>query len=430
MNKKITAVILLAALMLTLLGGCGAVEEPEPTPAPIEVIETEPVEVKIEPIEPTPIPEPASVTGISLANAYMPCYATLSRGETVKLSGETEDCYLIEYGENFRGEPMQMLVKKQYIKLGTESVEERTVYCVDGAGIYSSALCSEPFLLENAEKNTEVTVVDELCGILYVRWMKTEENGQEAEQFGFLRADDARDTPIQNVWYGGGGGSSGGGYGFDGGDISAGDLLNAEIYGGGCGSLMRLAAAKHVFRLGESETAEPQELPAEGVCFSDAVPVCVGILNYGDEVKVLTDKSGYEDKTFSLNTYSLGEDGKLLCERTEQACAYILINDCVCAVPAGILRMAEDEPFAAWEGFVQDNVIGYSSFDFSDEGTELEVNAAVTVEDSVFGVLIVREGENVYYVSPEGVNTEKYVAPVYYGGGGGEVVDAWTAPAL
>lgn len=434
MNKKMITAVLLAAMMLALLGGCGTAEEPEVS-APVEVIKTEPVEVTVEPIEPTPIPEPETLTGTSLANDYMPCYATLMRGDTVKLLGEEGDCYVIEYGENFRGETMQMLVRKQFIKLGTEAVEEKTLYCVDGAGIYTSALCKDEFLIENVETNTEVTVVDELGGILYVRWMKTDENGQETEQYGFISAEDAQETRIQTVWYSSGGGGSS--YGYDGGDISAGSLLNAEINGGGCGPFMRLAAIGHkTVRLSDGETAEAAEekteLPEEGICFSDAVPVCPALLNYGDEVKVLADQSAYETKPVPVTVYSLGENGELVSEKTEDECVCILVNGCVCAVPSGILRMPEDEPFAKWEGYVQDSVMGCRAYDLSDGGTELEVNMTVTVEDSVYGVLIVKDAENVYYISPEGVSTEEYVAPVYYGwsGGGGEVVSSWTAPAL
>lgn len=452
MKKRTIAIIMILAMVLTLFTGCAkTAPDPEPT-EPIEIIDYEKVEVTVEPIMPTPIPEPETITGICLANDLKVRYEVLNRGDKVSIVGEDGDFYLIEYGEDFRGDPATLLVEKKYIRSDEANVEARTVYCVGNAPVYSSAVCGEDQLLLNAIENAEVTVIDEMNGIVYIEWTETTEENGTVTRHGYMLSSDVSDTYITApVWYGGGGGGGNGGggggggsdAGYDGGDIAAGDLLGARIPGGGmCGPTVFLAPLKHttVRRvMTDVEKAEPAaDEVTEGVCFSDEVPVYAGVLNYGDEVKVIAER---EDTSapHMMFTYGVDENGSLTYEEIPVYEVRVLLNGCICDVLECVFRMPEDEPFEAWDGYIQNDVSGYSNYDLSDDGIDLPVNSLVTVEDEILGVLIIKDGDNVYYVTPDCIKTEEYVAPVNYGwygggggggGGGGEVVESWTPPAL
>lgn len=454
MKRRTIAIMLLVALVLTMFSGCGKKEEP------VEVIEYEPVEVVPEIIEPTPIPDPVSITGKSLVNDYKLVYCTISRGENIKIVGEyNEEHYLVEYGKDFRDDPVNLIVEKKYIKTDNAAVEPYVVYARTDASIYVNAMCGEDALMLKAAQNTEFTVLDELNGILYVEWTETDESGAEATFNGFVSADNVSDTYITAVYYdyGGGGGDYGGGggggyeapsYGYDGGDIAAGDLCRSEI---NTGNNAQLTFLSHVtFGLVEvayaaelEETEETEEvIPESGVCFSDDVPAYAGILKFGDPINVITEFDA--ETTAQMFTYGLDENGELTYEEIEVGSEYIFINNCICEVPACIVRMPDKDKYEAWDAYIQKDVIGYACYDLSDEGEALGVNTVVSVIDEVLGVLVVTtEDGALYYVTPNSVSEEEYVAPyVAYdygwggggdyggGGGGGEVVDSWTAPVL
>lgn len=430
-KKRTIAILAAAAVILTLFTGC-ACKEPEAA-EPIEIIEYETVEVTMEPIVPTPLPEPETVAGVCLANGLQVVYKYLNRGEAVSIIGEDGDYFLIEGGEDFRGDPVPLLAEKKYIRTAEEEIESRTVYCVGDAPIYSSAVCGAGQVILNAAQNTEVTVVDEMNGILYVEWTEPGEDGASAVKHGYMKASDTSDSYINSYGWYGGGGSSAPSYGYDGGDIAAGDLLGARVRTGGAAAAFLAPARRFAVRakLSEAEKTEP----ARGICFSDEVPVYAGVLEYGEEVKVLAE-NGEETESRMMFSYGTDENGALCYEEIPVRDVRILLNGMLCTVPECVVRMPEDEPYEAWDGFVQNKAVGYFTYDLADDGTDVPVNTPVTVEDEILGILIVRDGDEVYYFTPDSVGTEEYVAPVSYGwyggggGGGGEVVDSWTPPAL
>lgn len=427
-KKRTIAILAAAAVMLTLLTGC-ADKEPE-VAEPIEIIEYETVEVTMEPIVPTPLPEPETVAGICLANGLQVFYKYLNRGDEVSIIGEDGEYFLIEGGEDFRGDPAPLLVEKKYVRTDDEEIESRTVYCVGDAPIYSSAVCGDGQVVLNAAQNAEVTVVDEMNGILYVEWTEPGEGDESAVKHGYMKASDTSDSYINSYGWYGGGGSSEPSYGYDGGDIAAGDLLGVRVRTGGAAADFLAPARRFAIRAKLSETEKAE--PTRGVCFSDEVPAYAGVLKYGEEVKVLTE-NGEEAETRMMFSYSTDEDGERSYEEVPVRDEGILLNGILCSVPECVIRMPEDEPYEPWDGFVQNKAVAYFTYDLSDDGTDIPVNTPVTVEDEILGVLIVRDGDEVYYFTPDSIGTEEYVAPVsygWYGGGDGEVVDAWTPPAL
>lgn len=416
MRNRIFALLIVVA-MLTL-PGCSAEKMliPEELTEPAEIIDYEPVEVPVEPIKPTPVPEPETVTGICLANGLKAVYKSLARGESVKILDEDGEHYLIEGGEDFRGDPAVLLVEKKYIKTDSEPIEPHTVYCVGNAPVYESAACRSEQIILYAIQNAEVTVADEMSGIVYIEWRETGEDNSVTVRHGYMKKTDISEDYISSaVWYGGsgdGGGGAASDYGYDGGDIAAGELLKAGLSGGRGGTMMYLAPIKHSAVLRSMAAHEIPVSSGDGICFSDEIPVYAGILKYGDEVKLLSETAGNADQTVK-----------------------ILLNGCICEIPEYVIRMPDDEPYAAWEGYVQNNVTGYFTYDLSDAGREIPVNSCVTVEDEILGILIIRDGENIYYFSPASIGTEEYVAPPanygwYSAGGSSEVVDSWTPPTL
>lgn len=195
--KKIIAVCICAAL---LLSGCGAPAAVEtPSPAPTAAPEPTPT--------PTPTPDTNGAEVVTLeARALL---AVLPRGEELVIEDEWESYYIVNTAEG-RG----YVEKRLVASTGEEETEPRTVYAKSKAGFYTGYLLrGEPERL--LDTNTELQILADLGDCCLV-----ELDGV----MGYVPSDMLSDSRIQYYSYGGGGGGGGSAPsgGADGGDISLG----------------------------------------------------------------------------------------------------------------------------------------------------------------------------------------------------------------
>lgn len=424
MIKKMICAVLLAAMLITVMSGCNLKVE---SLIPENVEKTEVVETTYPHVSPTPCLEPATVNGVVLY-PYMPLYGTLTRGESFEILDElNDDYYCINYGKNFLGENMITLVEKRFIKTDEAETFKRTVYALENAAAYENAYYVEGSEMAVFTQNSELSVIDEFHGMLYVSW--TDGSG---EHFGYMTNNDISEQPIaaaapsQNTAgsyvpnYSGSGdsGSSSGGsneqpstppapeYGYEGEDINIGDLLSNEITNNDNYGIQLLSAAGFM-TVAYADNEKPETIT--GYAFTDGIPVYVFDLEAGSTIEVLEEQEE-SDNEYIVTEYFLAEDGTVDSREKTVPGIQVYVNGCICEIPECYVRT---EAYGEWDGFIQDDVIGYTSADLSDEGIMLNVNEEVEVVDCVLGIYVVADKEgNRYYVLPNGVSDTEYVSPV------------------
>ena len=420
--KKIGVIGTAACLAFSVMSGCGkqnSTLQVEPMPT---------IEVSTPAPTPTETPVPAATAHKFLGNNVRIEAGTLSRGDEVIIAGETEDNYIILFGEDYLGNSAKALVDKTFIKTDDTKTEQRTVYAGSGAKVYSTAFMADADLIDELPRNTELLVTDELDGILYVEWTY-----EDTAHTGFIRSGDTNGEPVSESYYsdygysgggdysdggysGGGdtgGGDAGGGYGAEGGDIAIGSLSSRVFTA--IGSTFATAAYAE-----EANTA---------VCFTDGVTVYAEkTLMYGDTVEVLDEQA--TDAEYTFKVYGDEEAADSGREVTVKG-ADILIDGVIYNIPSCYIEETEYEAWTAYSAY--DNH-GYLTPDIDScaESGSYEVfsqNDELRIIGMINGLYICRpvnaDGEHsaeVYYVKADCVSEEEYTSS-YSGYSDGGYVD-------
>ena len=229
--KKKLALLLAAALLLSVTAACGVkpAEKKEDMPSSVaEALATPTPEVTPEPAPavPAPTPTPTWELASGRVDGVGATYATLTRGELVEVIGEDGDYYVIHYGD------LDLYVEKYFIRLSNEPAFSS--YTTTAR--YSGEVYENPYfegeMLCTYSKYAELTVLDEFglwalvnvggrVGYTYSHNMSSSAgySGGTSGGGGGTTGGGGGNTPG-----GGGGTTGGGGTSGDGGDISLGDL--------------------------------------------------------------------------------------------------------------------------------------------------------------------------------------------------------------
>ena len=360
---------LLAALVF-LLAGCGR-PPVESTPTTM----TEPVTETTQPA--TDESEPASEPGIILVDHVSAVLTQLSRGDTVEILGEQENCYIVD------SEKGQGLLEKRLVRTsGEANYETWTGYAKYGALLHQTYHLTDDGGVMST--NTKVQVLEDLIWCYLV---------QVEDTYGFVATDQISKQPLRSSsgsdeGGGNGGGSSGGGpsFGQDGGDIS----LTAFS----SGSVSPVLLSNH----------------ATGTVIADGAELCVGYYNRNDTVKVT--------------------------QYTEDTCA-IYCDGVYAFVPRMFVRLEKDPVYETWTGYARWNAGVYQDYHlYGDPVKTLQTNAEVTViGDLGYCYLIETEGE-FGMMRPDEVSRWKYTSGSGSSDGdggssdGSSSGDGWTPPML
>lgn len=366
MKKMLVAAALILALALT---ACGDQAAPAETPAPTAT--AKPV--------PTATPEPEGKAATVLVNGLAAVYTSFKDGTELKITGETEDHYLVDY------EGVTVLVEKRFVRLASdESFEPWDGYAKSDAPVYDNVYISGE-ALKKLPLNTKLTVLTELGSVLKAEL--------EDKTVVYVSADMVGEYLAQYYGYGGGDYSGGGGGGgaapADGGDIV---LTSAEL----------TADKPRIVLL----TAQTPAYPISGTILADGVEGYLSILRRGDSVKVI------------------GEENDM---------AVLLIDGRRCTVPAALVRMEGEKEFESWDGYAQSGATIYQSLRMIG-GEAITMNTPVKVLEDLGDCFYV-QWESGYGYMPKSLVSD---APVswgygdYSGGGGGSSGGGveWTEPTM
>ena len=190
---------LLAALVF-LLAGCGR-PPVESTPTTM----TEPVTETTQPA--TDESEPASEPGIILVDHVSAVLTQLSRGDTVEILGEQENCYIVD------SEKGQGLLEKRLVRTsGEANYETWTGYAKYGALLHQTYHLTDDGGVMST--NTKVQVLEDLIWCYLV---------QVEDTYGFVATDQISKQPLRSS----SGSDEGGG---NGGDVYVECVPPFEIY--------------------------------------------------------------------------------------------------------------------------------------------------------------------------------------------------------
>ncbi len=365
--KRLFAWLLAILMMTAVCAGCGesgaknAPTLPPDTPAPT----TAPTQTPLPTDTPAPEGEPA-VSRIDRAGVIL---AFLSRGDTVSVTDEQDDCFIV----SVEGAETPLLVEKWLIRLdGAEAPKPWNGYAKANTKVYRSAY-QEGEPIATLAQNTQVTVSDDLGLALFIEW------GDGL--FGY-----ALPTAISKSQLGGGSGGGSGGGGADGGDIQL---------------ALRARPSNGVVRLANGQTAG-----GKGGVLSDLTEAYAAFLSRGDTIKVIDrDESHY----------------------------HVLIDGQIGKVSLALLRLADEQAYEAWDGYAVKNAPFYANFRMLGEFEKLRINTVLHVlEDLGDRYLVSRDGA-LGFVAIEKVRADKQSESSggggssgggSSGGGGGE----WTNP--
>lgn len=365
--KKITVLLLLAALLMT--AGCGAKQPAETpaTPSPdVSVPETEaPVATPEATPEPTPEPVPDCVDAVVQVDRSPAILTLLKRGDQVDVVGEYDDEHYVIKTELGYG-----LMEKQLLRISGEApYASWTGYAYGGAGFYDNyQLRGTP--AATLTLNTECEVLDELddCYVVKV-----------GEDIGFVAKVQISKNYI--VYTGGGGGA---GTGADGGDISL-----------SFGGIQRL-----------SYVAQSGDVTGTATVLADGAPVVLGYLDR-DEVIPVVAEEGFAPEWDGYCTLYL--DGLY---------AY---------VPAEFVLQDGDEAYEVWSGYAVYGARVYDNYLLRDAGKTVNLNTLVAVLWDCGDFYVVSVNDEICYMATSAVS--KTLIATGGGGGGGGDTD-WTPPAL
>lgn len=366
--KRLTVIVLIAALLLTLCG-CGgaskvsATAEPEATPAPTPVP------------SPTPSPEPKSDPATVLVDGLGAVLSKLKDGATVTVTGADGDYYTIDLGG------VTVLVEKRFIRLLSDvAFEEWEGYATGDTPVYLSVYMDGEASTQ-LSMNTAFTVLSKLGECFKVKL--------EDGTVGFVPADQVSEYIIQSYGgYDGGGYSDGGGGGggsADGGDITLSWRVMPE-------------KPRVTFLSGVS-------YPVEGSVLAEGVEAYLMLLSRGDAVRVTA------------------SDGSV---------ATLLIDGKLCTVPAAFLLMDGKTAYVSWDGYAQYSAVAYNNRHMRGDGTAITLNSAVKVLEDFGDCYYIEWDVGRGYILHDSVGLSPVVwysdggGDAGGGGGGGD----WTPPAL
>lgn len=375
--RRLIYFVMVIALMMSL--GCSAGTETvaaQSTPVPAESTP----EVTPEPTPsptPSPTPEPPSEPGTALIDSAEVLLTTLNRGDTVSVTGEMGDYYVIDLnGET--GYLEKWLLRME----GEETPEERKGYAKSKAKVFKTAYClGEP--VATLKKNTPLQVIDEFGSVLLVQW---------DEQQGYMLNSQFSKKKISSG--GGGSGSSGGGGGgsADGGDIVLG---------------FRPSAYWQVMQpLMENQEAELPFAPGLGTVLSDETEVYAVLIRRGETLKVT--------------------------EKNEEVCT-VLMEGRLVELSRQYIRLEGEEAYEVWDGYARSNAPFYGTKNLTGTPEKLKKNTKVQVLEEFGETCLVQVEDRLGYMETKQVSKKKISSGSSSGGsgssGGGGGGD-WTAPVL
>ncbi len=407
-NKKLAALLLAAAMLLTLSACSETKEAADPAsteaPAPAET----PAETTTP--APTPVPEPEWDAAVSRATYLGGLLKYLQLGDRVTILGEWEDYFVIE------GEDVPLLINKWFLRPEAEAIPEAwDGYAKDQTRMYDTA-----YLLGEAVStlalNTELSVLDTRGNWALVQL----KDGTT----GYVNADDI--SPWFITYGGGGGGGNGG--------IGGGDFNGGGSTGGGAqdGTDVNLGdiSFTHFDRPGKvvmlstlsQSVYETYTEPVPGVILSNETEAYAYMYFRDAELKV----TGILDAEESWN---------VLCQ--------VWMDGITVTVPRWLVRMEGDTPYESWTAYGRDGGVVYSEIQKWHEIMPVTNNQEFEVVDELteIGLYVVRIENGYGYVQMDYLSATEYVAPVYtwngggggsggdFGGGSGSVPD-WTPPKL
>lgn len=356
--RRLFAWLLTALMMTAVCAGCGesdagsAATLPQDTPSP-----TAAPTITQTPL-PTDTPAPEGEPAVSRIDRAGVIFAFLSRGDTVSITGEQDDCFIV----SIEGTETPLLVEKWLIRLdGAETPKPWGGYAKANTKVYISAY-QEGEPIATLAQNTQVTVSDDLGLALFIEW------GDGL--FGYALPAAISRSPLG----GGGGGSNGGA---DGGDIQL---------------ALRPRASSGVVRLANAS--------GKGSVLSDLTEAYAAFLSRGDTISVIErDESHY----------------------------HVLMDGQIGKVSLALLRLADEQAYAEWDGFSSKNAPFYGNFRMLGDFEKLRMNTVLRVlEDLGDRYLVSRDGA-LGFVAIEKVNVNKQYEPSGGGGGGGGGGE-WTDP--
>ena len=364
--KKVCLILL--AMMVLLVSGCGQ-EAPAETTAPATAVPETTVPATTEATVPATteetVPVPDVVEAAAEVDGVPIVLAILSRGDTVDVVDSFDEKHYVVKRENGYG-----LVEKSLVRpSGEPEYETWTGYARYQAKFYDNArLMGEP--LKTLSTNTPLEVLDDIGWGYVVRC---------EDVIGYVSKD-----YVSQYRYSGGGGGGGGG-GADGGDIS---LMHGHM------SFL--------------STLAPQEgaVSGQATILADGTQIVLGYFDRGEMIPVVTEAGFAEEKEGYHVVYL---DGLY---------AWVLEN---------LAHMEGEETYTEWTGYSKYNAEVFADmWLLGDTSERLGTNTEVTVLFELEGSYYVNANGITGFMAKDMVSTFRNATGGGGGGGGGE----WTPPAM
>ena len=320
------------------------------------------------------LPPSLSVLGIVKLPELRLIAMNLLRGTEVRIVGETDSMYYIEYDDSL----IYCTEKKLIVPAGTEPFQE-----VQGYAKYNTCVYSSPYLKGDdyikLVQNTELTVIDRYEDLMMVSW----KNAEGKLQIGYMDAADWSQSWIQD-WYPAGGSSGGSSGDSSGSTGSSSGGASGSFSGGQDGGDIALS-----FRPGVI-------IPAENISFRR------------DEKYQIQEGTVFADGTHAYLTQFLrrGEE-VLVASRTAEKCI-LWLEGTLCEADSAAIRLVEDTDYEPWKGYIQPNGILYTLPDPESEGRKESTNTEVLVEDEYHNMYIVSLNGSYYCVERASVKSSQY----------------------
>ncbi len=306
---------------------------------------------------------------------------TLTRGTVVKVVGETDGLYYIEYTDG-----MIYCTEKTLLRLeGDAAPQERSGYARYNACVYDN-----PYLrgdrFTKLSQNTALTIIDQLEELMLVSW----QTDDGTEHRGYMNSGSFSSAWIQDWAPSYGGGSAGGGSSGDGGGSSGG---GGSAGGGQDGGDIVLAyeSGKVIHAEKISWNRDEKFTEKQATVFADGTNAYLArFIKRGEEVLVAS-----SDKEKCL----------------------IWCDGAICRADRTALHLREDAEYTPWTGYIQPNGILYLFPDPESEGRKESTNTEVLVEDEYRDFYIVSLNGNYYCIEKNSVKSSQYWYDPSWGSG-------------
>ena len=331
------------------------------------------------------LPPALSILGIVKLPELRLVAMKLSRGTEVEIVDESDEFYYFQFVDG-----STYCTEKELVCLKSDipSFQE-----VSGFAKYNTCVYQTPYFTGNEftklAQNTELTVLDRLRNLMLVSWKGTDNNILT----GYMDAGSFSQSYIQDWYPSGGGGTSGGGS--FGGGSSSGSGGGTASSGGQDGGDIVLAS-----RAGEKIHAEVIASYNNG-----AVPSREGVI-FADGTNA-----------YLMKTLQRGDE-LLIASREEEKCK-VWLDGTICEVDSEAVRLAEDNEYEAWIGFIQPNGVLYILPEPESEGIKESTNTEVLVEDEYHDMYIVSLNGKYYCAEKSFIKSSKYWYDPSWNSGGG-----------